>query len=92
MQFAVPVATSCATNIFLSSGLAWHTEEATLRQKFEEFGAVEEAVSREFARLLFIIALLGVDALFASLVGTGSQLASAHYAVATFSHFLHAIR
>lgn len=26
------------------SGLAWHTEEGTLRQKFEEFGAVEEAV------------------------------------------------
>jgi len=25
-------------------GLAWHTEEPTLRQKFEEFGAVEEAV------------------------------------------------
>ncbi|EWY93569.1 hypothetical protein FOQG_09597 [Fusarium oxysporum f. sp. raphani 54005] len=25
-------------------GLAWHTEEATLRQKFEEFGPVEEAV------------------------------------------------
>lgn len=25
-------------------GLAWHTEEATLRQKFEEFGAVNEAV------------------------------------------------
>ncbi|KAF3762498.1 hypothetical protein M406DRAFT_224883, partial [Cryphonectria parasitica EP155] len=25
-------------------GLAWHTEEATLRQKFEEFGAVDEAV------------------------------------------------
>ncbi|KAM7194344.1 glycine-rich RNA-binding protein 4 [Rhypophila sp. PSN 637] len=25
-------------------GLAWHTEEATLREKFEEFGAVEEAV------------------------------------------------
>jgi hypothetical protein len=25
-------------------GLAWHTEENTLRQKFEEFGAVEEAV------------------------------------------------
>ncbi|KAI8153301.1 hypothetical protein K4K61_002158 [Colletotrichum sp. SAR11_59] len=24
-------------------GLAWHTEENTLRQKFEEFGAVEEA-------------------------------------------------
>lgn len=29
----------------LPSGLAWHTEEGTLRQKFEEFGAVEEAVS-----------------------------------------------
>lgn len=28
-----------------NSGLAWHTEEGTLRQKFEEFGAVEEAVS-----------------------------------------------
>jgi len=25
-------------------GLAWHTDEAALRQKFEEFGAVEEAV------------------------------------------------
>ncbi|KAI1750989.1 hypothetical protein F4782DRAFT_230568 [Xylaria castorea] len=25
-------------------GLAWHTEEATLKQKFEEFGPVEEAV------------------------------------------------
>ncbi|KAI1127916.1 hypothetical protein F5Y10DRAFT_186061 [Nemania abortiva] len=25
-------------------GLAWHTEETTLRQKFEEFGPVEEAV------------------------------------------------
>ncbi|KAK4158174.1 glycine-rich RNA-binding protein 4 [Chaetomidium leptoderma] len=25
-------------------GLAWHTEEMTLRQKFEEFGAVDEAV------------------------------------------------
>ncbi|KAK8089661.1 cold response protein 2 [Apiospora hydei] len=25
-------------------GLAWHTEDATLRQKFEEFGAIEEAV------------------------------------------------
>ncbi|KAK4128358.1 hypothetical protein N657DRAFT_652063 [Parathielavia appendiculata] len=25
-------------------GLAWHTDEATLRQKFEEFGMVEEAV------------------------------------------------
>ncbi|KAF2742591.1 RNA-binding domain-containing protein, partial [Sporormia fimetaria CBS 119925] len=25
-------------------GLAWHTEDSTLRQKFEEFGQVEEAV------------------------------------------------
>ncbi|KAL2159153.1 hypothetical protein VTH06DRAFT_2585 [Thermothelomyces fergusii] len=25
-------------------GLAWHTEESTLRQKFEEFGEIEEAV------------------------------------------------
>ncbi|CAK7227565.1 hypothetical protein SEUCBS140593_006621 [Sporothrix eucalyptigena] len=25
-------------------GLAWHTEETTLRQKFEEYGVVEEAV------------------------------------------------
>ncbi|EMR61832.1 putative cold response protein 2 protein [Eutypa lata UCREL1] len=24
-------------------GLAWHTEEATLREKFEEFGPIEEA-------------------------------------------------
>ena len=27
------------------SGLAWHTDDQTLRAKFEEFGAVEEAVS-----------------------------------------------
>lgn len=27
-----------------NSGLAWHTEETTLRQKFEEFGVVDEAV------------------------------------------------
>jgi RNA recognition motif-containing protein len=27
------------------SGLAWHTDDATLRSKFEEFGTVEEAVS-----------------------------------------------
>jgi RNA recognition motif-containing protein len=25
-------------------GLAWHTDDGTLRQKFEEFGTVEEAV------------------------------------------------
>lgn len=30
--------------VFQLSGLAWHTEDATLRQKFEEFGPVEEAV------------------------------------------------
>jgi len=27
------------------SGLAWHTDDVTLRSKFEEFGVVEEAVS-----------------------------------------------
>ena len=27
------------------SGLAWHTDDQALRQKFEEFGQVEEAVS-----------------------------------------------
>jgi hypothetical protein len=32
-------------NTFPLSGLAWHTDENALRQKFEEFGAVEEAVS-----------------------------------------------
>lgn len=31
------------TKLFIG-GLAWHTEEATLRQKFEEFGLVDEAV------------------------------------------------
>ncbi|KAH8602602.1 hypothetical protein B0O99DRAFT_499098, partial [Bisporella sp. PMI_857] len=31
------------TNI-KSSGLAWHTDENALRQKFEEFGPVDEAV------------------------------------------------
>ncbi|PSS27814.1 hypothetical protein M430DRAFT_63016 [Amorphotheca resinae ATCC 22711] len=25
-------------------GLSWHTDDVTLRQKFEEFGAVEEAI------------------------------------------------
>jgi hypothetical protein len=29
----------------LNRGLAWHTDDQALRQKFEEFGAVEEAVS-----------------------------------------------
>jgi hypothetical protein len=28
------------------SGLAWHTDDQTLRAKFEEFGQVDEAVSR----------------------------------------------
>lgn len=27
-----------------ASGLAWHTDDTTLRTKFEEFGTVEEAV------------------------------------------------
>lgn len=27
-----------------TSGLAWHTDDQTLRSKFEEFGAVDEAV------------------------------------------------
>lgn len=27
------------------SGLAWHTDDQTLRTKFEEFGQVDEAVS-----------------------------------------------
>jgi hypothetical protein len=30
------------------SGLAWHTDENALRQKFEDFGKVEEAVSHHF--------------------------------------------
>jgi hypothetical protein len=30
------------------SGLAWHTDENALRQKFEDFGKVEEAVSNKF--------------------------------------------
>ncbi|KAF9876458.1 putative RNA recognition domain-containing protein [Colletotrichum karsti] len=34
----------CHQQIIKLFGLAWHTEENTLRQKFEEFGAVEEAV------------------------------------------------
>lgn len=34
-----------------NSGLAWHTDEGTLRQKFEEFGAVDEAV-RRISRLM----------------------------------------
>ena len=28
----------------MTSGLAWHTDDTTLRTKFEEFGQVEEAV------------------------------------------------
>ena len=38
----------------LDRGLAWHTDDGTLRQKFEEFGQVEEAVSdtyRDASRL-----------------------------------------
>lgn len=32
--------------IATNSGLAWHTDDQTLRAKFEEFGQVDEAVSR----------------------------------------------
>lgn len=32
------------TNLLLFRGLAWHTDDGTLRTKFEEFGTVEEAV------------------------------------------------
>ena len=35
-------------------GLAWHTDENALRQKFEEFGAVEEAVGSILQKLLTI--------------------------------------
>ncbi|KAM0564385.1 hypothetical protein ACHAPJ_000598 [Fusarium lateritium] len=38
-------------------GLAWHTEEATLRQKFEEFGPVEEA----FCIFVALVRVLVVD-------------------------------
>jgi hypothetical protein len=38
------IALESAANI-ICRGLAWHTDETALRQKFEEFGAVEEAVS-----------------------------------------------
>ena len=40
-----------STTIFANitnRGLAWHTDENALRQKFEEFGAVEEAVSTPY--------------------------------------------
>lgn len=30
--------------VIITSGLAWHTDEGTLREKFEEFGPIEEAV------------------------------------------------
>ncbi|KAI7926398.1 hypothetical protein M0657_001931 [Pyricularia oryzae] len=34
----------CSPSLLERIGLAWHTEEGTLRQKFEEYGVVEEAV------------------------------------------------
>ena len=40
-----------------SSGLAWHTDDTTLRSKFEEFGQVEEAVSRLWPTHHFVIVL-----------------------------------
>lgn len=45
-HFPSDVSSSC-------SGLAWHTEETTLRQKFEEFGVVDEAV-RVLQKLFFV--------------------------------------
>lgn len=41
---AIEISASCSSSLIGPSGLAWHTEETTLRQKFEEFGPVEEAV------------------------------------------------
>ncbi|EWY93574.1 hypothetical protein FOQG_09597 [Fusarium oxysporum f. sp. raphani 54005] len=48
-------------------GLAWHTEEATLRQKFEEFGPVEEAVGNSVpffpsSKALLVLHICGSDA------------------------------
>lgn len=40
------------------SGLAWHTDDTTLRTKFEEFGSVEEAVSR---RIQVRVEAIGTD-------------------------------
>jgi hypothetical protein len=40
------------------SGLAWHTDDGTLRQKFEEFGQVEEAVSDT---LVAPVTVLGIN-------------------------------
>jgi len=41
-------------------GLAWHTDENALRQKFEEFGAVEEAVSFPYFTALSTV-LIAID-------------------------------
>lgn len=43
----VTIVATCASSselIHINSGLAWHTDDVALRSKFEEFGAVEEAV------------------------------------------------
>jgi RNA recognition motif-containing protein len=40
----IPEATVLRELLTSSSGLAWHTDDNALRQKFEEFGEVEEAV------------------------------------------------
>lgn len=40
-----PIAAVDGPRLMLHSGLAWHTDDQALRQKFEEFGQVEEAVS-----------------------------------------------
>ena len=40
----VPSTFTWILNSLQHSGLAWHTDDNALRTKFEEFGAVEEAV------------------------------------------------
>jgi hypothetical protein len=44
----------------LDSGLAWHTDDQTLRTKFEEFGEVQEAVSHG-RRLVAQLVLMRAD-------------------------------
>lgn len=40
---------------FCCSGLAWHTDDQTLRSKFEEFGEVQEAVCQALCRMLALL-------------------------------------
>jgi hypothetical protein len=53
----VPEATIFGELLTRTSGLAWHLDVNALRQKFEEFGEVEEAVS-----LHSLIPYLGTEA------------------------------